>query len=283
MNQQFDTTRTRMLIGKHWAENRKKYTLSIIAIAGLLLVWMFFMMMENDRHWLDEGMQSGTYYFGLGFLGCLYASLIFSDLDSKSRGMNFLSVPASVFEKLLTGLLFTVFLFFIVYTGVFYLVDIAMVNLSNALAANYWAHHPQTGEVFRTYPVVNIFDLPGRQNGEPNLFIYALLAYLAVQSAFALGSVYFSKFSFLKTFISLLLLGLFFVFLVGKILHPALSGGEYYHGLTSYIFYSDNNYVNGNVVSLPEWINRLLIYFISYAFAPLFWLVTYFRLKEKEV
>ena len=36
-------------------------------------------------------------------------------------------------------------------------------------------------------------------------------------------------------------------------------------------------------VQLPEWISTILLFLIKYSLAPLLWVVTYFRLKEKEV
>jgi hypothetical protein len=37
------------------------------------------------------------------------------------------------------------------------------------------------------------------------------------------------------------------------------------------------------MAALPEWIGKVLNVVLSYAFPPLFWLATYYRLKEKEV
>ena len=37
------------------------------------------------------------------------------------------------------------------------------------------------------------------------------------------------------------------------------------------------------IIHLPEWINSIVLFLLKYAFAPIFWVVTYFRLKEKEI
>src|SRR4051812_20896638 len=100
MNQVFDAGRWWLLVGRHWSENRKKYGLSLIAMAGLLLLWFVFMLITESRHSMDASMQVATYYFGLFLVGCLYASIVFSDLGSKTRGLNYLVIPASHLEKL---------------------------------------------------------------------------------------------------------------------------------------------------------------------------------------
>jgi hypothetical protein len=237
--------------------------------------------------------QLGTYYFGLSVVGCLYGSMLFAELASKSKGINFLSVPASNLEKLLCALLYGVVFFFIAYTLIFYIVDIPMLKLSNAIAFSHWERTHVASNTFEPGKVMNVFVLPDRGAGVPNVFFYFLLAYFAIQSAFILGSVYFPKFSFIKTIIALLLISLAFAFILGKIIQPIMPHGSYYKGITSYrIFHMTELSTGGTVVSdddadkivsLPSWINDVLIALVKYAFAPLFWIVTFYRLKEKEI
>src|SRR5215471_9470578 len=120
MNQFFDTLRWVLLLRKHWGENRKTLILSAIAIAGLLLIWYLLYLLMNGSRPIDEFTQTATYFFGLSTGGCLYASLLFSDLATRPKGINFLMVPASSFEKLLCALVYGVILFFVTYTILFY-------------------------------------------------------------------------------------------------------------------------------------------------------------------
>ena len=77
--------------------------------------------------------QQITFFLSLFAVGTFYASQYFRDLGSRSKGINFLLVPASVFEKLLCSVLYTVVLFFVVFVAAFYLVDILMVAIANTL------------------------------------------------------------------------------------------------------------------------------------------------------
>src|SRR5258705_1845088 len=98
MNQSFDAGRWWLLVGKHWSENRKKYTLSLIAMAGLLLLWVLVLLISEKRRIVTD-LQINTYYTGLFLAGCLYGSMMFADLGSKTRGLNYLVVPASQPEE----------------------------------------------------------------------------------------------------------------------------------------------------------------------------------------
>jgi len=294
MNQTFDTGRWWLLVGKHWSENRKKYTLSLVAMAGLLLLW-FSVILVSDRRSLITEIQINTYYFGLFVVGCLYASMLFADLGSKTRGLNYLVVPASHLEKLFAALFYSVIVFFVCYTAIFYSVDIIMVKIGNSLMYSHWLKTHTPGDVFVPQEVFNVFTSPELRRGEPGFIYYLLLFYFVLQSVFVLGSVYFAKFSFIKTVISALLVALVITFLTAKLIVPILPPGNYHNGINSYEVYTVKNTASGDgvmiysdsttdkLVSLPEWVNTVLLFLLKYAFAPLFWLATYYRLKEKEI
>jgi hypothetical protein len=265
MNQFFDMQRWLLLLRKHWGENRKTMLLAVIAIAGLQLVWYFLYLLMNRGRPLDEFMQLLTFFFGLYLAGCLYASMLFSDLATKPKGINFMMIPASRFEKLLCTLVFGVVLFFIVYTLVFYIVDIPVVKLANSV--------PQK--------VINIFAGPSdKPFADRNQSFYFLLIFFALQSAFALGSVYAPKFSFIKTSLVILIICVFTALLIGKVLDPLMPEGYFYDSITTYKLIG----VPGEIaVRLPQWVHDTVIYLFQYSFVPIFWVTAYLRLKEKQI
>jgi len=295
MTQSFDAGRWWLLVGKHWSENRKKYTLSLIAIAGLLLLWFMVILITDGHGGINFSMQSVTYFFGLFLCGCLYGSTLFAELGSKTRGLNFLVVPASHLEKLVCTLFYAVLVFFVCYTAIFYGVDILLVKASNAVGYNYWVKHHLPGNTFAPQQVFNVFASPNQRPNEQDFMLYFLFAYFVLQAAFILGSVYFTRFNFIKTVIACLLIAMAMTFIAGKLIAPILPPGSYYHGINSYQVYTTKNAASGDgimiysdavtdkLVTLPEWISPVLLFLLQYAFAPLFWLATYFRLKEKEI
>lgn len=277
MNAIFDLNRWLLYIGKHWNENKRKYLLSLGAIGGLQLLWFSFMLLVNQAEPMEISIQVATYYVGLFLTGCLYASLIFSDLSEGPKGIHYLLVPASLFEKLLNALLYCVILYFIFYTLVFYVVDFTMVKVANGVMSSVAEHdHSIT---YHAEDVANVFYPKGYVGG--GAFIYILLSYFAIQSIFLLGSVYFVKFQFIKTLVAGLVVFLVLVFFVHKVLGSFMPPGGFFEPFTVYrIFDATKGELS---VQLPEWLSSIMLFLTKYALAPCLWVVTYFRLKEKEV
>ena len=272
MNQTFNFERFSLLVAKHWAENKKRYLLSAIAMIGLLIIWFLFIMLTDAHYPMAGGLQQVTYLFSLFGVGTFYASQFFKDLGSRSKASNFLLIPASSLEKLLCALFYVIILFFIVFTAVFHLADIIMVTVANAA-------HPSYSPGYSA-AIVNVFtskDLDG--DGQANFYFFII--FFTIQSAFLLGSIYFEKYSFIKTAISVFITALSVFFLIYFFIEELLPNGSYHNGLiTSYRIVQDGNV---KVVQLPAWIGSALKILYMYAVMPLLWTATYFRLKEKQV
>lgn len=263
MNQFFSFKRFSLLVLKHWAENKRRYGLSVLALAGLLAGWFVLMMLGEGGNPMNEGIQRAAYFFMLFAAGAFYASQYFRDLGSKARGGNFLLVPASSFEKLLCAVLFGVLLFFVVFTAVFYLVDVVMVSIANT----YW------GDAGKA-PVTNIFQANVLESND-GWGIRLLLLYLPLQSAFLLGSVYFERYSFIKTIIS----GFVVFFIVFGLVYLLYSQFDPWDNVSASAGANADEYP----VPVPAWIAKTYRFVVMYAFAPFFWIVAYYRLKEKQV
>jgi hypothetical protein len=273
MNQTFSFQRWTLLVAKHWAENRKRYLLSIVAFMSLILVWYVFVMLTDDQHPMAEGIQWVTFYFSLAVVGPFYASQFFKSLGSKSKAVDYLMVPASALEKTITGIFYAVILFPLIFIASFYFVDAIAVAGANLFHPSYnteGAKHAQ---------IANIFDL---RNPRINLAFYWFLLLVGVQSAFLLGSVYFAQYSYIKTAISLSLAFLIIAFVGLYIPLQWMPRGAFHDSPIQYTIHS-GNWEDRKMVALPGWIGKVLEYIFLYAFHPIFWITTYFRLKEKEV
>lgn len=276
MNQTFDFRRFSLLVGKHWADNRKKYMLSIVAFMSLILIWYVFIMLTDPLDPLAEGLQHVTYYFSLFLVGPFYASQFFKDLSSRSKGINYLMVPASTLEKTLCSIFYVVILFVVVFTVAFYLVNIITVGLANLVHPDY-SGVARNGIVHKAH-ISNIFRIPGNPR---NMAQYFFLLFFAVQSVAFLGSIYFPKYSYIKTAISITIVCLV-IALVGFYFTSFFMPRGGFNELSTYrVFSEDGN--ETRVIQLPAWIGKVLKFLFFYAFPPIFWITTYFRLKEKEV
>jgi hypothetical protein len=282
MNQMFDFKRWLLLVGKHWGENRKRYLLSLAALAAIMIIWYIFAMMVEQRTPIFDEMQLATYYIGMAIVGCLFGSMIFSEATTGPRAMHFMSVPASLLEKLLCALLYGVVLFFICYTVIFYLVDFTMIKISNGILEQYWKERDPS---YRFVPaeVTNVFMKPPNAPPDmPNIFFYFLVMYFNVQMAFVLGSIYFSGYSFIKTVIALLIVILAVIFYMANILDGFMPNGHFGEAFFSYVVAGpEGNPERG--ARLPEWMASTIKYLFMYGFLPLLCFAAYFRLKEKEV
>jgi hypothetical protein len=253
MSQFFSLRRFSLLVWKHWADHKKRYGLSILAFIGLLITWFVFTILIGDDQTMSHEIQKVTYFFALFVAGTLYTSQYFRDFGSRARAINFLLVPASEFEKFLCSLLYTVVLFFVVFTALFYVVDVLMVTLYNSFSG--------TAAAAEKVTVANVFSVKFFEFNE-RASIYLLLLFFSVQSAFLLGSVVFRKYPFIKTIISGFVL-FFILFFLVYLFHDQIFPDDDPSGV------------------LPVWVGQAAMYLV-YATAPLLWIAAYSRLKRKQ-
>ncbi len=259
MNQFFNQVRFAQLLSKHWADNKRRYTLALLAYVGLLFTWLLVgLIVEGipNKTGLPDDIQHATFFFSLFAIGTFYASQYFSDLGSREKGSHFLLVPASVFEKFLGSLFFTVLLFPLLIIGAFYLVDLMMVTISNSFLANSSTGHST---------VVNVFLLDFIRF-DATQAIKLIMLFFAVQSLFLLGSVYFNKYHFIKTIITgfVVFLVLFLVaFVLSEYVLPDMEADAFFDRMEKW---------------LPTVIQVLV-----YAIAPAAWVMSYSLLKAKQV
>lgn len=277
MNQTFNFQRWSLLVAKHWAENKKRYLLSIVAFMGLLFMWYLFIGISDPSDPFAPGLQHVTYYFALILIGPFYASQYFRDLSSRPKGTNFLLTPASVFEKFLCSWLYALVLFFVVFTAAFYLVDAIVVSLANVLHPSYSGPLQGQGLAMKAQ-VTNVFNI---WSGKDNMSYYFLLTFFAIQSAALLGSIYFHQYSYIKTAISLCVL--FIVIYVGSawFQNSFMPPGHFQNGFSFYRVWGDED--TSKLVQLPGWVDTIISVLFKFGFPLVFWVSTYFRLKEKEV
>jgi hypothetical protein len=255
MNQHFNFKRFNLLVLKHWAENRKRYVLSVMAFVGLLSIWFVFTMVVADSEGpMSIDIQKPTFFLSLFALGTVYASQHFSDFGSRTRAANLLLIPASSLEKFLCSLLYTALLFPIVFITTYYLIDILMITIAKTFFV--------AGDAAEKVSVLNVFKVDFFRFNS-NLTLNFLLLFLSIQSAFLFGSVYFKKYNFIKTVIS----G-FVVWISGAVL-----------------FYLLRHLLLRNApgsVEMPDSTGMLFIS-LTYIAPPLLWIMTYQHLKSKQV
>ena len=269
MNSFFHFKRFGLLAAKHWADHKRRYLLCCIAYIGLLVTWFAFTMFVDDGSAMHRELQLLTFLFALFSTGTFYASQYFRELGFSSKGINFLLVPASAFEKILCSILYSVVLFFLVFVAGFYIADVLMVTVADRILPD------------DNREVLNIFTAC-RLSFEEGTTLPVLPIFFSIQAFFLLGSVYFKKYAFIKTIISAFIIFFSLFLLVFLLYDQVMPRGEYTSGfLNSYRV--EVNGAADHLVQVPAWMGQLLYYGLLYAAAPFLWIVTYYRLKEKQV
>jgi hypothetical protein len=284
MNASFSFQRLTWLVQKHWSENGRKYLMSLLVIAGIFVAW-FSLQLLGNRDWrMSEDVQFGAYFFGLYAVGTFYASIIFSDLNNKSNGTNYLSLPASHLEKTIVAWLFCFVFFYISYTLVFYAVDVLFVKIANQLLLRNAKENLNIGATSiqdSMSTITNVF--VKRWNMDVNMMRYFHLGFIALQAIFFLGSVYFTKYNFIKTAVACIAL-MFLIFLYFYFIDTAMHRDNnltFHRGLIELQQWDNDS--KQRVYALPSSVSNVLVFLFQYAWAPVLWFISYKRLQEKEI
>lgn len=273
MNQTLSISRLLQLIHKQWGDNSRLYVMGLAISIGIVgCLYLFNVFMNRDLFRLfGSPLRPILYFAGLFVAGCIFAGVYFSDLSSKPKAINSLLLPASNTEKTIVAILFSVVLFFTFYTALFVVLDAVCISIAKVLPAT--AHRQAiTPEQATHIHLINMFD--GAQQN-----VIALSIYFALQSLFLLGSVYFEKFGYLKTALSLILVIFLFVLYVAEIGSAFLPHGGFSDSFNEFRIYEDGYTQVVPIPAVLSWLVRRGIYLLTAAT----WVALWFRLKEKEV
>lgn len=254
MNTTFNFSRLGLLIRRYFIENRNKE----------LMYWGILTLVFCLNHNVDS---ARMLIFIMGFI---FAAKQFKIFNYTPGGMHYLLIPATHLEKLVANILLSTVYFFTMIMIAYSIGNIIGTNLLNML---FNVSAPLSWDMFsfnNTNAVGN--NIPFMQG---NPFIGMIVTFLIIQSTFLLGSVYFKRSSTGRTMLSIfavfLVLGIIELFLF-KFIFGRIS---MYGNMLSFDLISENS---------PTLIIIGQIYkIIGYLLIPFLWLVTYFRLKEKQV
>lgn len=258
MNNSFSFRRLGLLIRKQWYDNSRLYILSVLALFGLMaFVLLMWGLVDGGNR--DEEDSYNIFIVGLFIVGLIFSGLTFSQLGDKAKAIHWLSVPATHFEKLLTGIFYSTILFTLVYAAIFLILQ----------PLTFWLIELQG------YKVIPQAEWSGG-------IFFALYAYFACQALFVLGSVYFARHAIVKTLLfSLIAFSLFLLYV--SFLQTTLSADFEHLRFRGFGVVEDARGQPVKVYALSKFVGSFIENFLKYAFVPVFFVATYFRLKEKEI
>lgn len=263
MNQIFSFKRWLQLMRRHWIENSKFFLFGTLSLLGVIAI-SFLFLLTNETHY-EAYSEFILYLIGLFLVGGIFASGAFDALQKRERGIAYLSLPASHFEKLLTQISFNLVFFTIVYSLCFCAMsEIFELIVKSRVQADptKYSFEPMDWE---------------HPHGFMEAWNYLIIIFFGVQALFLAGSIYFKRFSFILTTIVLVLFILFLGYYLNSIQHGMLHGyygtGASLHSLS----------LPAKIYRLPSALVLILKWLMLLGWAPLFWLVAWFRVREKEI
>jgi hypothetical protein len=257
MSQHFSPTRFGRLLRKHTAENLPKYAMSTAVLAGGVLVVLGALTYLTHRP-LERELQIILFLFGLLAAGAIFTSSVFAELGNPRGAAPALLLPASHFEKYLVAWLYSLPVFFVLYTAVFMVINYLVLQLGNQ------------GRPYEVYDFSR-----GVSEWVGPLLSYALLHSLALW-----GAIFFRRLHVIKTAF------LFFGLLVSLItLNMRLLGSLLpAQGITMPF---NSLWVGQNeqhmLLQLPESQQQLTMILVPSVLALLLWAAAYARLTEKQI
>jgi hypothetical protein len=272
MNNTFNIQRFGLLLKRQWLEYGKIYLISLAVLLGIFLAFYGFQY-YTLTHYNTGAFNRNPLVFrvilflitGLIFI-TIIASSYFAHLGQKSRAIIDLMIPASTFEKLVASIFYTSVLSISSFLLLFYLTDLAFVTKLRS-----WYEHSGNNmfldgkkvELAQMFPFFVHED-----NGKDRFDAFFVLPFLFT-SVFLLGSIYFEKFHYIKTAISVMIFSGIWTAIVAK------AGQELFRNKIP---------IDGNtqIQHAKNGIETGMI-FLLIALTLIFWAITYVRLKEKEV
>ncbi|WP_406824902.1 hypothetical protein [Pedobacter sp. KACC 23697] len=267
MNNTFNINRFGLLLKRQWLEFGKIYLISLVVLLGIAIGFYSYNIpspLKDNNFDYDGNLDMRFRYPIFLILGFVFISIVassyFNILGQKSRTILELMTPASIFEKFLAGVVYTALISVSSYLLIFYLTDLSFVKYLNGHLNAF--NHPGIKKVESITQEVS--DAGGFGKYWSYFFAFPFL----ITSIFLLGSIYFNRFHYIKTALSVML----------------------FVGLASYVIVKFSGWLMDNKVRNHYNFRNdskdqilLAILLITSIITVIIWAITYIRLKEKEV
>lgn len=265
-NDTFSIKRFGLLLQKDIQENWKKYLMYAATIYGAIVIILTWntnsnVTFDNSANYYNREWITITTLLFFAF-GVIFAATMMEPMNNKTKRISYLMNPASSLEKFLSRwlivtvgyiLLFSVIVFFADATRVF----IASIRFPGAET-----------------PFMDFSKIIGEGSGHFFTTCYQLsmiiALYFLLQSIFVLGSTFWPKNSFIKTFSACLVIIIAYIFICEKLVTILLGGN-----LTT-PFFDEIGPANGYKAELT-------VTTVLSLFALLLWTLSFFRFKESEI
>ncbi|WP_221390786.1 hypothetical protein [Dyadobacter sp. NIV53] len=261
MNQTFDFHRFGLLLKLDFSEKSKNYFLTTGLFVATMLLFMLPITWSKDVSELLYLFHPLALFMIIMFGGSLLTTSVFSQYASSDTGIAALMVPASRLEKYLSALLLNL-LFIVPLALLFLQIHICTIDLANS----------------KLYGGIEKYKYIPKE-----LLQYFFSLHVIIQGAVFLGSIYFTKLSYIKTasavFVTAILVGgINFLFANFVTSFPSKAVAFPFSAWKIWYYESNKSYY----LDYPEPVQSLVYLFPAF-FLLGTWYIAYVRLKEKEI
>ena len=221
---------------------------------------IFGLMMLTDVNGGGGQLHGGLFWITMFLGGLIFTSNLFSELGEPQSKQFYLSTPSSHLEKFSSKL----FLSTIAYTMITMVVFTIMSFVATFLVE---LRNGTDSQSFNPFLGKNV---------------ELVRFYLIIQSVFLLGAVMYVRGAFLKTIATVIGIGFVFSIVWATVGLGAISQYLPFNGNFD-ISISDVDLDKDNLEASFKWYLYLIKWFFLLVLAPLMWIITYFKLTEKEV
>ncbi|MEE1884271.1 hypothetical protein [Pedobacter flavus] len=258
MNNTFEMSRFGNLLRRQVQEFGKIYLISLGILVGVLVL-IYFLNAPNYKNPSIEDLNMYFRYPTFITLCFLFISVTssayFASLGNKPRAIIEIMLPCSRIEKFLAGILFSAILTTISFLAIFFIMDQVMILYISS-------------NMVEKQEILGFWQILKSSDAYPYFIYPSLVIFLLISSLYMTGSIYFEKYHFLKTSISLMIIISALSWAIFKT-SRFLFDGKFRKQTT-------NVNLDGNELALI--ISGVLLLVTLFI-----WYVGFVRLKEKEV
>lgn len=256
---EFSIARLFKLMKKDFLVHRKFLLLSVISLFGVCALIVFFVanQAEKGRFFYDAG---GMVFFMLLIVcGSIITASIFGEFSSTTKRVQYLSIPASNFEKLLSKWF---------YTLPFYLILVVIIFCLGYQVFGYWIGY-----------MMDVDFVPLKDH-EFDYFEYAILGYFIIHSVIFFFSIIFNGYPIPKIMVAGSVCGILAFITILLLTRVILY--DHFTGLFRETELMKNTKPSDNFKLWVEEFFTNLPYLFALIGVPFIWVISYFKMKEKE-
>jgi len=275
MNNTFNIKRFGLVMSKDFQESWKRYTMQFLAMFGIIAIFLYFQSDSLYRANIHGGSMEVDYnlltfivFIFLGF-GVVFASTLTEPMRSKIKRGAYLMNPSSNLEKYVSRWLIVTVGYIIAFFVALWLADLLRVAICSVRYTEIDVNLLDFGKLIETKG-----DRGSYVFGSGNEFGFFVGLFFLLQSICVLGSTFWEKVSFVKTFATGTILVLLFLLLANWTISIFYTDFEQFINVLD-SFAKENQMSDTAFFTITTSVFSLL--------TLVFWIFAFFRFRESEI